>query len=281
MMTKLAGIEYRGTAGISKHCINAVIEMIHFGRVFNTVKIITTGSEYNYNHALLINTDVGIDVAIKSGFTSGYSGEGPRSFSYTLSVLRKFCDEIEEYYVPRKFLERINNSALTVKDLDWLSEQLPVRPQKWYDYIYENRHAKSHLQQDFPVEIPLSLIDERLLSIAILMKQNPDNALMDGYRLLEKVIKEKSGLTKETGAKLFSKAFSGENSPLYWEGLDGSESTGRANMFSSIFMAFRNRRAHQQLDPNPHDELREFMLLNQLFILERSTKALEERSQNA
>lgn len=38
MMTKLAGIEYRGTAGISKHCINAVIEMIHFGRVFNTVE---------------------------------------------------------------------------------------------------------------------------------------------------------------------------------------------------------------------------------------------------
>ncbi|MCG9710321.1 TIGR02391 family protein [Pseudoalteromonas sp. Isolate3] len=273
-MTKLAGIEYRGTAGISKHCINAVTEMIHFGRMLNTVKILTTGNEYHYNHALLINIDVGIDVAIKSGFTSGYSGEGPRAFSYTLSVLRKFCDEIEEYYVPQKFLEKINSSALTVKDLDWLSEQTPVIPQQWYDYIYEG-HTKLHLQQGFPVEIPLSLIDERLLSTAILMKQNPDNALMDGYRLLEKVIKEKSGLTKETGAKLFSKALSGESSPLHWENLDGSETTGRANMFSSIFMAFRNRRAHQQLESEIHNDLREFLLLNQLFILEQSTKIRE------
>ncbi len=281
MITKLAGIDYRGTAGISRHCIDAVLEMIHFGREINTVKILTCGSDHSCHHALLLNVDIDVDVAIKSGFTSGYPGEGPRSFSYILSVLSKYTDEIDEYVVPRKFIQRIDNSALTLKDLDWLFKQTPLRPQRWYDYIYERHTIPNQFTHYFPTEIPIALIDDRLLDIALSLKQNPDNALMNGYRLLEQVIKEKSGLTKETGAKLFSKAFTGENSSLCWENLDGSESTGRANMFSSIFMAFRNRRAHQQLDSNACDELREFMLLNQLFILERSTKVRELERQNA
>ncbi|KAF7770109.1 hypothetical protein PCIT_a3068 [Pseudoalteromonas citrea] len=280
MKTHLAGIDYRGLAGISQNCIDAVVEMIHFGRKINTVKILTCGSDHSCRHALLLNVDVDVDIAIKSGFTSGYSGEGPRSFAYILSLLRNFADDIDEYRVSRDFIRRINSSALTLQDLEWLVAQEPIRPQQWYEYIYDHRHNNSSWIDDFPAEIPLSLIDKRLLEVAISFKENPDNALMTGYRLLERLVKEKSGLTKETGAKLFSKAFTGENAPLYWDDLDGSESTGRANMYSSIFMAFRNRRAHQQLESNIHDDIREFLLLNQLFVLEQSTKVREVEYQS-
>ncbi|MCU8083842.1 TIGR02391 family protein [Shewanella sp. SM23] len=275
MIARLAGIDYRGFGGISQHCIDAVVEMIHFGRQINEVKILTSGSGYDCHHALILNVDTDVIVAIKSGFTSGYSGEGPRSFSYVLSILRKFTEEIDEYLVSYKFLERINKSALTEKDLNWLSEQRPIRPLRWYDYIYERHYSEFSVRQYFPPEIPFSLLDPRLYEIALSFKKNPDNALLAGYRLLERLIKDKSGLTQETGAKLFSKAFQGEDASLYWDDLDGSEAKGRATLFSCVFMAYRNRRAHQEPDDDIHEDLREFMLLNQLFILEESSKVRE------
>lgn len=275
MITKLAGIDYRGLGGVSRHCIDAIIEIIHFGRQINEVKILTSGSGYDCRHALILNVDTDVIIAIKSGFTSGYSGEGPRSFSYVLSILKKFTEEIDEYLVPYKLIERIDNSALTEKDLNWLSGQGPVRPQRWYEYIYERDYSKFNVRQFFPAEIPLALIEPRLYEIALSFKQNPDNALLAGYRLLERLIKDKSGLTQETGTKLFSKAFQGEDSPLYWDDLDGSEAKGRATLFSSVFMAYRNRRAHQEPDDDIHEDLREFMLLNQLFMLEMSAMVRE------
>lgn len=275
MMTKPADIEYRGRGGISRHCIDAVVEMLHFGRKINEVKILTSGSGYDCHHALLLNVDSNVTIAIKSGFTSGYSGEGPRSFSYVLSILQKFTQEINEYLVPYGLVERIDKSSLSAKDLKWLSEQHPVRPHRWYDYIYERHYSELNTTKYFPAELPLSLLDPRLHEIAFLFKQNPDNSLLAGYRLLERLIKDKSGLTQETGAKLFSKAFQGDDAPLYWDDLDGSEVKGRATLFSSIFMAYRNRRAHQEPDNDIHEDLREFMLLNQLFILEKSAKFRE------
>ncbi|MHC9246928.1 TIGR02391 family protein [Aeromonas jandaei] len=274
-MAKPADIEYRGRGGISRHCIDAVVEMLHFGRKINEVKILTSGSGYDCHHALLLNVDSDVTIAIKSGFTSGYSGEGPRSFSYVLSILQKFTQEINEYLVPYGLVERIDKSSLSAKDLKWLSEQRPVRPHRWYDYIYERHYAELNTTKYFPAELPLSLLDPRLHEIAFLFKQNPDNALLAGYRLLERLIKDKSGLTQETGAKLFSKAFQGDDAPLYWDDLDGSEVKGRATLFSSVFMAYRNRRAHQEPDNDIHEDLREFMLLNQLFILEKSAKFRE------
>lgn len=71
-------------------------------------------------------------------------------------------------------------------------------PHRWYDYIYELHYSELNAIQYFPAEIPLSLLDPRLHEIAFSFKQNPDNALLAGYRLLERLIKDKSGLTQET-----------------------------------------------------------------------------------
>ncbi|WGV99109.1 TIGR02391 family protein [Vibrio sp. YMD68] len=275
MMGRFAGIEYRGMAGISCHCIDAVVEILHFGRTINEVKILTVEGEHSNSHALLLNVDTDIVIAIKTGFASGYPGEGPNAFSSVLSLLQLHTEEINEYSVSSKLVDRLDDSCLLEKDLDWINNERPIRPNRWYDYI-DNRQPLSHLIfRYFPRELPLALIDQRLYDLVLEFKTNPDNALMSGYRLLERIIREKSGLKKETGSKLFSKAFLGDESPFFWADLDGGESKGRASLFSSTFMAFRNHRAHKEPEHNILDDIREFLLLNQLFVLERSAKIRE------
>ena len=48
--------------------------------------------------------------------------------------------------------------------------------------------------------------------------------------------------------------------------MDKSEKVGRINLFTGTYMAYRNARAHKE---NPKTELlAEFLLLNQLYLLE-------------
>jgi hypothetical protein len=70
------------------------------------------------------------------------------------------------------------------------------------------------------------------------------------------------------GAKLFSAAFLGDDPLLKWQVDDEAEQKGRANLFTGAFMAFRNPRAHRIQSDNSHEQLSEFLLLNQLFRLE-------------
>ena len=75
-------------------------------------------------------------------------------------------------------------------------------------------------------------------------------------------------MNNENGVKLFAKAFQVDDSVLCWENLDSGESKGRASLFTSVYMAYRNNRAHQEPRHNVSDDIREFMLVNQLFVLE-------------
>jgi hypothetical protein len=72
-----AMIEYAGVPGASKECQDAVIRLIQFGDRITRARILT----YEREHCLLLTVNVGDLVAVKSGFASGYGGEGPRSFS--------------------------------------------------------------------------------------------------------------------------------------------------------------------------------------------------------
>lgn len=114
----------------------------------------------------------------------------------------------------------------------------------------------------------MALLDTRLIEQALEFKKNPDNAIMNAYRRIEDIVRKRTELHNESNTKLFAKAFQGDDSVLCWENLDSSESKGRASLFTSVFMAYRNNRAHQEPKHNLRDDIREFMLINQLFILE-------------
>lgn len=72
--------------------------------------------------------------------------------------------------------------------------------------------------------------------------------------------------------KLFSKAFQSDDSILVWKDIDSSEQQGRAQLFTGVYMTFRNRRAHRETSDNAYECLLEFLQVNHLFILESEAK---------
>lgn len=183
-------------------------------------------------------------------------------------MLRRYTDNINEYIVPKSIFERISSSSLTVKDLEYINSIDRVSPARWYDSAHFYKEGDRNIFSEFPLVIPMALLDTRLIELALDFNENPDNAIMSAYRKLESIVRERTGLEHESSTKLFAKVFQGDNSILYWGNLDSGESKGRASLFSSVFMAYRNNRAHQEPRHNLSDDIREFMLINQLFVLE-------------
>lgn len=268
MKYRFAGIQYLGESGITQTCKEAVIQLINAGEKIQDVKILTFEETYSKFHALLLTLEYDIQIVIKGGFASGYNGEGPKGYAFVLNLLQKYTDSINEYIISKSIFERLSSSSLTVKDLDYINSINPVRPARWYSSANLYKELESNIFSEFPLTIPMALIDTRLIELALDFNINPDNAIMGAYRKLESIIRDRTGLHNESSVKLFAKAFQGDDSILCWENLDSGESKGRASLFTSVFMAYRNNRAHQEPRHNLSDDIREFMLVNQLFVLD-------------
>jgi hypothetical protein len=264
------GIEYHGVAGSSQDCQNAVMRLLQFGDVIARARILSSSSE----HAFLLTSDLGDVTAIKSGFSSGYGGAGPMAFSYVLQLLEAHGVEIEEYIADEVIFERLDQSALTTVDMRVIDAAKPLRPSRWHYYILE-QHIDCQRQgtfwRDFPPVIPYGIIDSRIADLALSFWQNPDDRILTAYKRLEDIIRKRTGL-KEHGAKIFSKAFSGETAQLYWKDIDDGEKTGSANLFTGAFMAHRNPLAHRETKNHPEQQLTEFLLLNHLYRLEKEAQ---------
>lgn len=215
-------------------------------------------------------------IAIKSGFASGYTGEGPRGLSYVLQLLSQQISwmEIKEYSISSDFFQRINDSCLLNSDIDEIRQERLVIPSRVFEYIYsyasrDDKENHKRLRNEFPSIVPLRFVDFRIADLALKIKDQPDSTLMSAYRRLEGIIRKRTNLEGDViGAKLFNKAFRGENAPLYWENIEPAEREGRAYMFEGIYLSFRNPRAHRELKLSLDEEIREFMLVNELFLLE-------------
>ena len=255
----LSGIEYHGIAGASADCEAAVINLFQCGRSPKRAYVLTEANK----HALLLIDDIGDQIAIKSGFASSYHGTGPRAFSFVLALLYQSGVAIEEILVDAALID-------TNRDLKRIIETAPRRPSRWAEYIFEDHFADAaggKLWRNFPFVVPFAIIDPRMVDLARDFQSKPDEKLMTGYRRLEDILRERTGV-REHGTKLFSTVFLGKNRRLTWKVDDEAEQTGRANLFSAAFMAFRNPRAHQERPSNIDEQLSQFLVLNQLFRLE-------------
>lgn len=279
---ELAGIEYLGTSGITARCLTALTMVIQAGGEIITRAFLLSDVDSSSNcgtHCLLLWPESSDPIVIKSGFASGYPGEGPRGLSSALQLLIRHNIEIKEYAVDANFIQRADSSCLTLADLAMFETLQPIRPARYYDYILlreEQRFYNDNLVKVlFVKNIPFSLIDNRIMDLAIDFSNNPDANLMTCYRRLEDIIRRRTGLEGESGSKLFSQAFLSNNAPLYWPELPEAEARGRAGLFTSIYMAYRNSRAHKENVTTLDDAMREFLLINQLFILENEAKSQE------
>lgn len=262
----LAGIRYLGEAGVSAPCLAAVQQTIQLGLPIRQVWVVS----HQQRHGLLITLADEQVLGVKVGFTSGYAGEGPATFAAALHLLDTVGCEVEEYEVSGGFLARLDASALKRKDLDQLAAAKPVRPYRLGDYAYTSRTSVGPRYSSltcFPPVIPWAIIDERLADLALRFFDDPDKALLDAFRRLEEGIRRRTGLS-EHGSKLFSQAFAAEAGPLCWGDLDKGEHTGRLQLFTGAYQAFRNPRAHRPSAAIATECLAEFLVVNQLFRLE-------------
>jgi hypothetical protein len=261
----LAGIEYHGVAGSSVDCQLAVVRLLQGGVPLVCARIVTAGN----THCLILTLEVGDLIAVKSGFGSGYGGTGSTCFSIALQLLNAHHVEIDEWVADQTLIARLDESALTTDDIESISTGKAVRPSRWPEYILERHREQGTdgtLWREFPPLIPFSIIDSRIMDLAINFWGDPDSNLMRGYRRLEDIVRERTRLMEST-TKLFSRAFTGTDAGLTWVVQDESEKNGRYNLFAGAYMAYRNPRAHREL---PKSELlSEFLLLNHLFKLER------------
>jgi hypothetical protein len=266
----LAGIEYHGLAGVSQACKEAVIRIIQFQDDIKFVRILTCDG----SHCLLLTLEAGDLVAIKSGFASGYGGEGPRALSYVLQLLDAHGVEVDETSVNEELINRLDASALRKADIKAIEAARPIRPTRWRDYVFQEdwarRHAGEYWAECRPV-IPFAILDPRIADLAVHFWDKPDDALLVGYRRLEDIVRARTQLD-EHGGKLFSQAFLGEGARLYWKDLEDRAQQGRGSLFTSTYLAYRNPRAHRELNVNAYGALAEFLLLNQLYHLERDAQ---------
>jgi hypothetical protein len=215
---------------------------------------------------------------VKSGFASGYFGEGPRAFSYVLQVLDAYGVEIDECVVSEEVTERLDASCLTKADLKAIQAAEPVRPSRWNDYILEPRletgrglkECGGQLWQEFPTVIPFAIVDKRITDLAISFWESPDEKLLTAYRRLEDIVRERTSID-EHGAKLFSRAFNPDGGKLTWKNLSPTERSGRMMLFTGTYMSYRNRRAHQEPKGWGDTLLEEFLLLNHLYRMEKES----------
>lgn len=288
----LAGIQYVGFAGISSSCLDAIMRLMQFGDKIHSAKLLTCIGEHSKKHCFLLVINHDELVAVKTGFSSGYRGEGPAALSAALQLLERHGAELEEYEVSVDVIARVEQSCLTRQDIDSIEALRPYRPTRWYEYVIDQDEPVSHFDQKeylnkdneallrrFPKVMPFGIVDSRLYDLALSFDAQPDSSIMSGYRRLEDIVRERTGLS-ESNTKLFAKAFQGEEAILYWADIDDTgEHTGRASLFTAIFMAFRNRRAHREPDPYAGGSLQEFLLLNQLYCLEKEAiKRLQPNS---
>lgn len=269
-----AGIQYLGRKGISISCKHAVMQVLQCGAPIDRVRVLSSSEM----HCLLFTVNNTELLAVKTGFSSGYGGEGPRTFSYVLALLQRHEVEMEEYVVSPELLERVDASALTRSDVREIENLQPVRPVRWGDYIANVHWAAAEemtLWKTFLPVIPYRIIDPRIMDLALSFWNDPDAKLMTAFRRLEGIVRKRTGL-EEYGASLFSQAFVNKNAKLGWEGVDSSEQKGRGLLFANVYMAHRNPRAHHEADHNHTELLSELLLLNHLYQLEANARLVED-----
>lgn len=266
MRPRLAGIQYVGIQGVSQSCKRAVQRILLAGDRIDAATLLTAGA----SHALLLEAQPLELIAVKSGFRSGYAGEGPRTLSEVLSLLETFGVELEEIEVSSALLQRLDRSALTERDLTEIQKAAPVRPMRWHRYILPSSdYAVINADEvgRLPQVMPWALLDSRLVKIALGFDANPDHALLLAFRLLEDTVRARLGQEVPEG-RVMATAFAGDRSKLTWDKISAGEHSARGQLFTGAYGAFRNPRAHRLLPNDSGLALHEFLLLNLLFTLE-------------
>lgn len=261
--------QYHGSPRTTQSCLDALVRQItepcHVGRAV----LLTSG----HCHAFYLESQDPTPVLIKSGFTSGYPGEGPAGLAIALHLLLRHRIEIEEVIITPAMMSRLNGSKLTAGDVSKVRSERRVLPTRVYDYMSDGLQGRGRpidqMRRQHPLVVPWAVLDDRLVDFALEFDLEPDMTVLKAFRRLEALVKERCAMSAEShGMKVFQQAFRGAGAVLEWKGLPFAEAEGRAKLFEGAYSAFRNARAHRDEIVDKVRTYREFLLVNELFLLE-------------
>ena len=271
----LAGVQYHGEAGVTQTCLDAIVRIIQSGKWITRAFLLT----FEDRHCFYVQLSEHEDIIIRPGFASGYPGEGPAGLAIAIELLYRHRIELEELVVTSGFMSRAASASLTSADMTQIDDAKAVRPIRLSDYTWkvldERGGKEASLRSQFPLLPNFGLLDARLLDLALLLEADPDSAISKAFRLLEETVRNRCGFKGLVGRTLFERAFLKPDAPLTWLGLEPNEIRGRGELFVGAFSAFRNPRAHRRVQSSQAQHVREFMLANELFLLEGEAVELE------
>jgi hypothetical protein len=271
--TPMEYIEYGGSDGITETCLDAVFRYINYGDQINEVDILT----YNMDHALLMRFGDGHCAFIRSGFSSGYSGEAPKGLALVIQIFLSLNVRIREYNVNRSFFKRVNAALIRMKDLVYLNKLKACKPLSYDRFVSLNQMNAAFEHQvwsKLKEPIPYALFDTRIADLVQEYREKPNDALLTGYKRLENILQAKF-ITKSFGLNLIKEIMDKKNS-IWTPGISEGVQKGRSLLFQGCFSSFRNELAHNEF---VHVEygLSEFLLLNLLFLYEKDiSKKIED-----
>lgn len=272
MFTMLpAELQYLGTSGISRDCLDSISGLLSKDKRISRALLLSAEA----HHAFILSDDAEVLTAVKPGFTSGYRGEGPRTLALALHMLEQHGAEIEEIDVQRSLIESIGKGSLSAKDCRRIGAAIPVRPNRWRDYLYSQFGPDDRVQDlssMHSLTMPWAIIDHRIHDLALDFFSDPDRSILTGFRRLEDLVRARLGSVEVQSGRVLAAAFVGGDSPFSWPDTSPGEHHGRANLFTGAYQAYRNPRAHGEMSSSPRNSLSEFLMLNHLYGLEKTAR---------
>ena len=112
-------IKYEGSTKATQYCIDDFMKRLYGNRKITDMTILTC---QNYHALMLCFENRDLVVFIKSGLTSGYSGEGPKGTSLIIRLAEEAGITIKEMKAAPSLFKRINSSRATVKDVEFIKK---------------------------------------------------------------------------------------------------------------------------------------------------------------
>lgn len=116
-------IKYEGSTRATQYCIDDFMKRLYGSRKITDMTILTCEK---YHVLMLCFENRDIVVFIKSGLTSGYSGEGPKGTSLIIRLAEEAGIIIKELKAAPSLFKRINSSRATVKDVEFIKKNSKV-----------------------------------------------------------------------------------------------------------------------------------------------------------
>ena len=273
-------VQYMGTPHDLRSCLLAIDTIVNSERPPKRASLVTWAEDrpkHLEKHLFLFWSwkEARLTV-VRSAFTSGYSGEGPRALSVALCMIWDKGVPMDQLYVSEDLFNAINRQHATEEMLNGLRVQGEL-VEPWTAHYVRAEDKQMVLEQTFwPMwhtpGLAFDFLDAELAERChSLYPDNVGSAIREAYILVEERLRALIGSSstgEETlsGQDLISGALHPENGILTDRSLPRSERDGLFLMFKGSHMYVRNPRAHRFVDEKDPQCAIEFICLADLLL---------------